>query len=678
MIKKTLLLLFFAVLSLSSEGSFVVYAQAPLSVGSPKLMDVVSGVLYLQLKAHHGIDFENLSATHTGSAELDNLFASIGVTEIEPFDPEAKNYASSRHHGIDRMYVIYFSEEGRSPRLIGHDFLNLDVVEGASPRFIFEKCSYTPNDSRVSDQYALDKMKVKDAWAVSKGNANIVIADLDQGVNYNHEDLKGNISLVEGHIGKDIVGDSGWQDSIKKKFYPDFDPMPGPGQSHGTFTTGCFGMTADNSKGGAGTGFNCKIMAVKIANNAGELIGGYEGIIYAATHGAKIINCSWGGYVDMRTEAPYAAYLQNIINTAIDNGVLIVAASGNDHLDIDVDSIHFVPASLKKILTVGASTETDVSASFSNYGKTVSVYAPGANIFSTDFPGDQAYNFSGGTSFSCPLAAGVAGLVLAKNPTWTPQFVIRQMIETADNVVNPGNRVKYWGRVNAYSALTKVTVPGIKITGFSVDGVDSGGLAYSDKVYSLVVKFKDWMAPGIGIQAKLLPIDGYTVQQGTFALGTMNSLQEVPASFKFTRDGTDDGAGSQLTLYFAISYGTATVEGQKYYDTLRLYIDITGDDAYVVKGVADGNTNILHLGNTYPNPVSTEAAITFDLIKQGHITLSISDVLGRTIRILSEGMFDAGNHRIHFDAHTLDNGVYTYKLETSDGAVMTKRMIVIH
>jgi serine protease len=678
--KKTFLIVFLTITSLFSGRNFIAYAQAPLSVNAPKMMDVMPGVLYIKLKAKHGIDFEHLSPTHTGNAELDHLFANINVTDIYPFDPDAKKYGVSHRHGIDRMYVINFSIEGRSPRSVGHDFAKVDCIEEVSPRYIFQKC-YIPNDPQIPNQYALDNthMHILDAWGISEGNSNITIADLDEGVNYNHEDLAANIYHIDGHVGVDLVG-SGTRASVTPI---DFDPMPGSGQSHGTFTSGCFGAVADNGLGGAGSGFNCKIMIIKIANDAGVLLAGYEGIHYAVTHGAKILNCSWGGN---EPDSTFISIMQSFVDEALDTGALIVAAAGNAGQDIDIAANNFFPANLKGVLSVGATDINDKAASFSNFGNSVAVYAPGVNIFSTTFPGNSSYDYSSGTSFSCPLTAGVAGLVWAKNPDWAPKFVTRQIIETCDNVVNPTNRTFYWGRVNAYTALSKPTVPGLGITDYKIDGVDKGGLNYLNKVYSIDVTFKNFMAAGSGIQVRLLPVDGYvaangdgySVQQTSTVLGSMNSQQQGTGSFKFTRDTTDNGAGSQLPLYFAVSYGTSTIEGAKYYDTLILNVNIIGDNIYVTQGVAQQHSNILQLGNTYPNPISSDATITFELVKQSYAKLSVSDVFGRTLSVLSEGIFDNGSHNIHVDAHLFENGVYLYKLETSDGTVMTKRFVVIH
>jgi subtilisin family serine protease len=679
--KQGLLFIVLLTLSILCGSSVRALSQSTLSVSAPKEADVAPGVLYLQFKAKHGIDFEHLSPSHTGNAEVDALFSSIGVTDIYPFDQDAKNFPVCRRHGIDRMYVInYDGGEGLTPHDIGHNFLKIGVIENASPRYIYHTC-YTPNDPSITDQYALDKMRIKDAWGISKGDSNIVIADIDVGVNYLHEDLAGNIFPVEGHIGKDIVGDNGWF----RKFQPDFDPMPHliPGiapVNHGTITSGCFGAIPDNGVGIAGSGFSCKIMIVKVANDSGGLIfGGNEGITYAATHGAKILNCSWGGNV---TDPAAIAFDQEIINMAIDTGVMIVAAAGNNAQNLD--NAFFDPACLNNVLCVGATDNTDQVASFSNYGKEAQVYAPGTAIYSTSFPGNSFYEYDQGTSFSSPLTSGVAGLVWKLHPDWTQKFVMRQLIQTCDNVVTPLNRAKYWGRINAYNAVSQVpSVPGLGATDFSVDGVDKGSLAYLNKTYSLNVTFKNFMGPGSGIIAKLLHVDGtatdnggYSIQLGTANLGTMNALGQAVGAFKFTRDTTDQGAGSQLTLFFAISYGTATVENQKYYDTLRVNIDITGDGGYVVKSVKQENSSAMQL-TTFPNPVSGDATISFDLTKSEYAKLSICDMLGRKLEVISEAVAAEGKNIFHFDSKNFANGVYLCTLETADGAE-TSRIVVVH
>jgi len=401
MIKKIIFIFIFIFSSLIIEKDF---AQASLSVDVSRETNIVQGVLYIQLKAKHEIDFDHLSVSHTGNTELDNFFAANGVTDIYPFDPDAKKYAVARRHGIDRIYVINFLTEANSPWDLAKNILDLNAVEKASPRFIFQKC-YVPNDPDVPQQYALDNMHIKAAWDISQGGSNIVIADVDEGVNYNHEDLAANIYQIDGHPGRDIVGTGN-----ANHLMPTYDPMPPPSQNHGTMTSGCFGAIPDNGKGGAGSGFKCKIMAIKISDSVGNLVGGWEGIQFAVEHGAKIINCSWGVPINLKVQGDrnYFNFFQTIIDEALDTGALVVASAGNAGTNND-DST-FIPADLYGVLSVGATDQTDAAAakitngSFStNYGSSVNVYAPGVNIFSTSFPGNNSYASEDGTSFSCPL-----------------------------------------------------------------------------------------------------------------------------------------------------------------------------------------------------------------------------------------------------------------------------------
>ncbi|MEI8133798.1 MAG: S8 family serine peptidase [bacterium] len=663
-------------LALMCTVNLHVIAQTTQSVDAPKLSDVSPGILYLKFHQGQGIDIANLSPTHTGNAQLDQLFTQLGVKAIQCADPEVE------HPGIGDMFIIQFSTEGNEPRATGHLFLKLPAVELVAPQYILTSY-FTPNDPQVPVQYALDNMHLKDAWGLAQGTNSMLIADIDLGVNYNHEDLKGNIYQFSGHSGYDVVGDA---TPIGTMFSPDFDPYPGAGLNHGTMTSGCFGATTDNSIGMAGSAYQCKILAIKIANNAGILMGGYQGIKYAITHNAKILSCSWGF---TETDPAYIAFWQALVNEVLDSNCLLVAAAGNDGKNNTTSG--YFPTNLKGVLSVGASDNQDRAAlkintgTFAtNYGSLVNVYAPGVQIYSTSLPRNTDYSVEDGTSFSCPLTAGVAGLVWNKHPDWQPKFVSRQIIETCDNVINPTDRTNYWGRVNAYTALSKATVPGLNITMFAVDNVPHGSLKYADKIYNLDVTLKNVMADGSGLVATLVPVPGsdptypsYTIQKAVASLGTMTSGQSVTASFKFTRDTNDDQAGGKLKLAIAISYGNSTVGGKKYTDTIPFYIDIIGDDAFPTKSVGQNHYSET-LSDCFPNPVAGEATINFELSQAGIVKLGIYDALGRSVMNVADGMLDAGAHRTSFDTRSFVNGTYFYRLETSEGAMLTKRMVVVH
>ena len=129
---------------------------------------------------------------------------------------------------------------------------------------------------------------------------------------------------------------------------------------------------------------------------------GYQGIIYAADNGADIINCSWGGTSSSVTG-------QNIINYAVQSGAIVVAAAGNDNTEVK-----FYPASYEGVVSVAATRDNDLKASFSNYGTSITVSAPGSNIYST-LPGGD-YGYLSGTSMASPLVAGLLGLMRSFHP----------------------------------------------------------------------------------------------------------------------------------------------------------------------------------------------------------------------------------------------------------------------
>ena len=287
------------------------------------------------------------------------------------------------------------------------------------------------------------------AWDITKGSTDIVIGIVDTGVDYFHEDIGANDWLNPGEIlnngvddegngyiddvyGWDFVGDIKIMEAINKQWKEDADPR-NANQTHGTHVAGCASAVTNNQKGIAGTGYNCKIMSIKCASDKGNVNGiwrGYDGIVYAADNGAHIINCSWGGSGSSPVE-------QEVINYAVNKGSVVVVAAGNDGNNID-KRIAF-PACYQNVLCVGATTQADTLAYFSNRGRLVTVYAPGEQILST-LPG-HLYGKESGTSMASPIVAGIAGLVLSSHQDWitnspTPadrvKRVIHQIRSTSD------------------------------------------------------------------------------------------------------------------------------------------------------------------------------------------------------------------------------------------------------
>ena len=216
----------------------------------------------------------------------------------------------------------------------------------------------------------------------------------------------------------------------------DNDPTPSPGNSHGTWVAGLASAVTDNNVGIAGAAWNAEIMHINSAGPDGSrsIATGYQGILYAAMNGADIINTSWGG---PPRDEQRARHIAQTLNLATDMGALVVASAGNANSSNDL--FRNYPARSPRVLSVGATEKaTRRRAGFSNYGRLVNVFAPGADILTTG-PGNS-YDSVGGTSFSSPLTAGLAALVKTRFPAMGPDALREHIRLTSESIdtENPG------------------------------------------------------------------------------------------------------------------------------------------------------------------------------------------------------------------------------------------------
>ncbi|MEA2129902.1 MAG: hypothetical protein QOJ85_2793, partial [Solirubrobacteraceae bacterium] len=286
-------------------------------------------------------------------------------------------------------------------------------------------------------------MRLPAAWAV-RHTSPMIVAVVDTGVDLKHPDLAGR--LVPGY---DFVEN---------------DNKPQDGNGHGTQVAGIIGAAPDNKRGIAGVVWNARIMPVRVLDADGY---GFDdtiakGIVWAANHGASVINLSLGG--------PEA---DDVLRTAVDyatrKGALVVVAAGNDGTGVTQ-----YPAAYSSALAVAATDSAGALTQFSSYGDWVDVAAPGWNVLSTAlrFPGASDYVTESGTSFSAPYVSGVAALVRAQHPTWTVAHVRRHITATARDAGAPGHDQYYgFGVVDAFAALGGA--PTRRISGGASDTNDS-------------------------------------------------------------------------------------------------------------------------------------------------------------------------------------------------------------
>jgi hypothetical protein len=271
---------------------------------------------------------------------------------------------------------------------------------------------FTPNDSRYGEQYGPQKVRADEAWVIARGGP--VISVIDTGVNYNHVDLAGKVIK-----GRDFVNG-------------DNDPMDD--QGHGTHVAGIAAARGNNGTGVAGIAFNSPILAVKVLNNSqpagwGSYANISSGIIYAAARGARVINLSLSGVSPSQV-------LVDALNYAVARGCLVVAAAGNDGINVQR-----YPGAYADAFCVGSTTSTDARSGFSTYGAHVDIAAPGSSILSTLYTG--GYGLKSGTSMATPCVAGAAAVLWSRYPGYTLARVRARLQATGERLPGLliGNRV---------------------------------------------------------------------------------------------------------------------------------------------------------------------------------------------------------------------------------------------
>ena len=313
-----------------------------------------------------------------------------------------------------------------------------------------------PNDPYYSYgdvQWNLPRIGAPQAWEVTTGEREIVIAIVDSGIDLDHPDLDGKIWTNPGEIpgnGLDDDGNGCVDDVHGWHFYHRCDDEgcielednnSQDDNGHGSFMAGIAAVETNNGEGIAGLSWGAKLMPVKVLdqNAAGYYSDIIQGVIYAADNGAKIINMSFGG-------AAYSQALEDAVNYAHDKGCLLVSTSGYGNTGVTY------PGKFPVVVTVAATDKDDQRAWFSNYGPEVDLAAPGVDIASTDRNG--IYGLWSSTEVAAPHVAGLAALIWSVNPTLTQDEVEDVMKSTAVDLGDPGRDDYYgWGRIDASAAV---------------------------------------------------------------------------------------------------------------------------------------------------------------------------------------------------------------------------------
>lgn len=650
----------------------------------------------------------------TGMPSLDDLNKKYGVTKfVREFPDMPPRPISSRTTltpaptvDMTRYYVVEFNEKFSLKEVMagyrGNEFV--DQVEAIG---IHPKLERIPNDPRfLTDQWNFkdgtdNDVDATDAWELETGDANVILGDLDTGVQYNSRDLGGLSPYTNGNVwinepeysgtpGVDDDGNGyvddwiGWDfvDNVSGAWpgedadTPDNEPTDFNG--HGTHVGGIMAAITNNNVMVAGLagGWNAsqndpangvKIMACRIGWSAPHPIYGYEvgyvrmdfaaqAIYYAVNKGATAINCSWG--------SSNTGGLGAAVTYAVDHEVVVVHAAGNDG-----NSVADYLGTRTDVLNVAATDSSDVKASFSNYGTWVDLAAPGVDIISTY---SLHYNpnyvaWASGTSQASPHVCAAAGLLRSYVPGLTRQEVFDLILNYTDNIdaINPAYAgLLGSGRLNVFKSLDAAIAPSV-----TVIQPNGGEVLYIGQQYEII-----WDAfDNVAIESTLVD---YSTDSGE-NWGRIATLTGNPGSFVWTVTGPpSDQCRVRVTCYdqvgvagsdisdddFCPPYGPVSNDGRR-----RGGVRIVGPD---------DKPAVTALYQNSPNPFNPQTRVRYALAKDGYVRLDVYNVRGQRVATLVDEHQSAGFKSIDWNASNVASGVYFYRLQ-ANGYVETRKMTVM-
>ena len=411
---------------------------ALIKAEDPPLADIRShitpGELLIRLTPAAATDMEQSHA----NAPISILHAKHNVESLHLLFPYLARPALNPN--LKRIYLLRFAPDAPLAALKAAYQQN-PLVEAVEYNYLRPTLAdaVVPNDPKYPEQWSLPLMKLPQAWAIEKGNRNVVIAVIDSGIDYRHHDLAPKAWINPNEIPENGLDDDGngyiddvygWDFTDAPNIQAEGDYLEGDNEpidesGHGTHVAGIAGAMPNNGIGIAGVAWKCPLMAIR----AGLSLGGSSrmqdddsasAIVYAADNGASVINMSWGS--ERRSFV-----IQDAIDYAYAQGAVLVAAAGNSQKPAAI-----FPAAYRKVIAVASTEQNQQRFYQSNFGASIDIGAPGNVILSTQI--DNQYRLLTGTSMASPHVAGVAALLLAKRPALTHEEVRHILINTADPV----------------------------------------------------------------------------------------------------------------------------------------------------------------------------------------------------------------------------------------------------
>ena len=430
-----------------------------------------------------------------------------------------------------------------------NDLNSLTDVAYAEPDYNVQAL-YLPNDALFVEQWALNNegqsggaadadIDATETWDRFKNGANVLMAVIDTGVKYDHEDLVGNIWSNPNEIAGNGLDDdnNGYIDDVHGYDFVNSDGDPMDDNDHGTHVSGILGARGDNNVGIVGAAHTAQIMGVKFlsASGSGTTSGAIDSVMYAVDNGAKVLNNSWGG-------GAFSQALFDAISYANDHDVLFIAAAGNNGSNNDTGAHYPSNYDLPNVISVASSDHNDSRSSFSNYGQSVDLAAPGSDILSSVKSG--GYDSFSGTSMATPYVAGAAILIRSNFPELSALETKEILLSSVDVLDNWNGVVATGGRLNIDSALALAAETGYMTISEGREGEVAPGESVTLQV-------------SIDATAKLAGLYEHEITLTTNAPGfeTVTASLDVTVEFDLVAPATIDSL-----MLFDMSANSATLQ----------------------------------------------------------------------------------------------------------------------
>ncbi|MDF3130159.1 S8 family serine peptidase [Kiritimatiellaeota bacterium B1221] len=356
--------------------------------------------------------------------------------------------------GLDQTMLTLLSMEDR---VVSVEFDSL-IANGGSPETqpaLLDGDQWPLHNTGAHGGIPGSDIDAISGWELSTDASEVVVAVVDTGIDYLHEDLYANIWLNAVEIPDNGVDDdlNGYVDDIYGIDAANNDSDPADDNGHGTHCAGIIGADGFNDVGISGVAPRVKLMGVKFLSDKGLgfTSDALEGISYAKNNGADVLNLSWGS-------RSYSESLFTLLRDCSETGMIIVASAGNDADNIDNRSTYPASFEINRLLTVSSVDDFDALSDFSNYGAgIVELAAPGTNVFSTWTGAEGSYRTLSGTSMAAPHVAGVAALLLAEFPGDSIDEILARLLNGCEPLGSLEGRVQSGRRLSLYGALNATT-----------------------------------------------------------------------------------------------------------------------------------------------------------------------------------------------------------------------------